>query len=56
MTIQGEVGFIIKVGLFSEFRDGYVEGIDIKNKSLYSITPKGRKLLKGWIAFISAYS
>jgi hypothetical protein len=55
-TIQGEVGFIIKVGLFSEFRDGYVEGIDIKNKSLYSTTPKGRKLLKGWIAFISAYS
>jgi DNA-binding PadR family transcriptional regulator len=37
-------------------RDGYVEGIDMKNKSLYSITPKGRKLLKGWIAFLSAYS
>ena len=36
-------------------RDGYVEGIDMKNKSLYSITPKGRKLLKGWIAFLSAY-
>jgi DNA-binding PadR family transcriptional regulator len=28
-------------------REGYVEGIDVKNKSLYSITPKGRKLLKG---------
>lgn len=37
-------------------RYGYVEGIDTKNKSLYSITPKGRKLLKGWIAFISAYA
>lgn len=37
-------------------RDGYVESIDIVNKSLYSITPKGRKLLNGWIAFISAYS
>ena len=36
-------------------REGYVEGIDVKNKSLYSITPKGRKLLKGWIAFLSAY-
>jgi hypothetical protein len=42
--------------IFLDLRDGYVEGIDIKNKSLYSITPKGRKLLKGWIAFISAYS
>jgi predicted transcriptional regulator len=37
-------------------RKGYVEGIDEKNRSLYSITPKGKKLLKGWIAFISAYS
>jgi DNA-binding PadR family transcriptional regulator len=37
-------------------RDGYVEGIDMKIKSLYSITPKGRKLLHGWIAFLSAYS
>jgi DNA-binding PadR family transcriptional regulator len=37
-------------------RDGYVEGIELKNKSLYSITPKGRKLLKAWIAFLSAYS
>jgi DNA-binding PadR family transcriptional regulator len=34
----------------------YVESIDLPNKSLYSITPKGRKLLKGWIAFLSAYS
>jgi DNA-binding PadR family transcriptional regulator len=37
-------------------REGYVEGFDEKNRSLYSITPKGRKLLKGWIAFLSAYS
>ena len=37
-------------------RDGYVEGIEMKNKSLYSTTPKARKLLKGWIAFLSAYS
>ena len=37
-------------------RDGYVEGIDKANKSLYSVTPKGRKLLKGWISFLSAYS
>jgi DNA-binding PadR family transcriptional regulator len=37
-------------------REGYVEGTDLPNKSLYSITPKGKKLLKGWIAFLSAYS
>jgi DNA-binding PadR family transcriptional regulator len=46
-------------------REGYVEGIDVPaqkglrkpvKKSLYSITPKGRKLLKGWIRFLSAYS
>jgi len=37
-------------------RDGYVESTELKNKSLYSITAKGRKLLKGWIAFLSAYS
>ena len=37
-------------------RDGYVDGTDMKNKSIYSITPKGRKLLQGWIAFLSAYS
>ena len=32
-------------------REGYVEGIDKKNKGLYSITPKGQKLLQGWIVF-----
>jgi hypothetical protein len=37
-------------------RDGYVEGTDMEKKSIYSITAKGRKLLKGWIAFLSAYS
>jgi DNA-binding PadR family transcriptional regulator len=45
-------------------RAGYVESIDIpaKNgkikpikKSLYSITPKGKRLLKGWMSFLSAY-
>jgi DNA-binding PadR family transcriptional regulator len=46
-------------------RSGYVESIDIPakkgtmkpiKKSLYSITPKGRDLLKGWISFLSAYT
>jgi DNA-binding PadR family transcriptional regulator len=37
-------------------REGYVKGIVEANKTLYSITPNGRKLLKGWIAFLSAYS
>jgi DNA-binding PadR family transcriptional regulator len=37
-------------------RDGYVEGTDMKEKSVYSMTTKGRKLLKGWIAFLTAYS
>ena len=37
-------------------REGYVKGAIEANKSLYSITPKGRRLLKGWIAFLSAYS
>jgi DNA-binding PadR family transcriptional regulator len=36
-------------------REGYVEGVNAKDKSLYSITPKGKKLLEGWIAFLSAY-
>jgi DNA-binding PadR family transcriptional regulator len=42
---------------------GYVDGTDIPNEktdrkpirmTLYSITPKGIKLLKGWLAFLSA--
>jgi hypothetical protein len=36
-------------------RDGYVEGLNLPNKTLYSITPKGKNLLKGWDAFLSAY-
>jgi len=45
-------------------RLGYVESRDIPakkgtmkpiKKSLYSITPKGLDLLKGWISFLSAY-
>ncbi len=36
-------------------REGYVQGTDLNNKSVYSITPKGKRLLKGWIAFLSAY-
>ena len=37
-------------------REGYVKGVDLPNKSLYSITTKGKKLLDGWIAFMSAYT
>jgi hypothetical protein len=45
-------------------RAGYVASIDIPakkgkmkpiKKSLYSITPKGIRLLKGWISFLLAY-
>jgi DNA-binding PadR family transcriptional regulator len=47
---------------------GYVEGNDIPSKqrskdsrkkvraSIYRITPKGRKLLKGWLGFLRALS
>jgi DNA-binding PadR family transcriptional regulator len=43
---------------------GYVQGEDIPNinprkkqtkMTLYSITPKGKKLLKGWISFLEAF-
>ena len=37
-------------------REGYVQGVDNERKSLYSITPKGIKLLAGWISFLTAYS
>jgi hypothetical protein len=37
-------------------REGYVSSMNAASKTLYSITPKGRKLLKGWISFLSAYS
>jgi hypothetical protein len=36
-------------------REGYVEGIEVKNKSLYTITEKGKKLLNGWISFLDAF-
>ena len=45
-------------------REGYVEAIDVPTQrgsqkpvkmSLYSITPKGKKLLQGWISFLSPY-
>jgi DNA-binding PadR family transcriptional regulator len=35
-------------------REGYVKGVIATNKILYSITPKGKTLLNGWIAFIKA--
>ena len=43
-------------------KSGYVTGVDVAQegkkkpvrRSLYSITPKGLKLLKGWLAFLSA--
>lgn len=35
-------------------REGFVSSNIIENKSKYSITPNGEKLLKGWIGFISA--
>ncbi|MGH9964121.1 MAG: hypothetical protein ACRD47_10470 [Nitrososphaeraceae archaeon] len=37
-------------------REGFVESTDLANKSRYSITPLGKKLVKGWISFISTYS
>ena len=36
-------------------REGYVDGKVENNKTLYKITAKGKKLLKGWISFLSAY-
>ena len=45
-------------------KNGYITGNDIPNvkrnhkpirMTLYTITPKGRKLLKGWIGFLSTY-
>jgi predicted transcriptional regulator len=37
-------------------REGYVDSTELKNKSLYTITPKGKKLLKGWMAFLDAFN
>jgi DNA-binding PadR family transcriptional regulator len=36
-------------------REGYVEGIEVQNKSMYTITEKGKKLLQGWISFLDAF-
>ncbi len=36
-------------------REGYVESIELKNKSMYTITAKGKKLLNGWISFLEAF-
>ena len=36
-------------------RDGYVEGVVQDNRTHYVITSKGKKLLKGWVSFLSAY-
>jgi hypothetical protein len=35
-------------------REGFVSSNIIENKTKYAITPKGEKLLKGWIGFLSA--
>ena len=32
-------------------REGYVERVDVNDKSLYSNTSEGKKILEGWIAF-----
>ena len=34
-------------------REGYVNTTTEASRTLYSITPKGRKLLKGWLSFLS---
>ncbi|HSE99298.1 MAG TPA: hypothetical protein VLA48_00245 [Nitrososphaeraceae archaeon] len=36
-------------------RERYLEGIVQDNRTHYVITSKGKKLLKGWISFLSAY-
>ncbi|MGD9674206.1 MAG: PadR family transcriptional regulator [Candidatus Nitrosocosmicus sp.] len=36
-------------------REEYVKGLVVNNKTLYSITPKGKKLLNGWISFLKAF-
>ena len=35
-------------------REAFVSSNIIENRTIYSITPKGEKLLKGWIGFLSA--
>jgi DNA-binding PadR family transcriptional regulator len=36
-------------------REGYVDGIVVNNKTYYKSTQKGKKLLKGWMSFLSVY-
>jgi DNA-binding PadR family transcriptional regulator len=36
-------------------REGLVEDRSMKKVAHYTITPKGRKLLRGWISFLSAF-
>lgn len=63
-----KVSATIKESLEKRLRSmGYVKGKDILSKkmakgsrkrvrsSLYELTPKGRKLLDGWVAFLSIY-
>jgi len=35
-------------------REAFVSSNIIENRTKYSITPKGKELLKGWIGFLSA--
>ncbi len=60
-----KVSGVLKDTLENRLRKlGYVNGEDIANinspkkpikMTLYSITPKGKKLLKGWISFLKAF-
>lgn len=63
-----KVSATIKESLENRLKNaGYVKGTDIPSKkmgkdskrdvrsSLYTITPKGRKLLDGWLVFLSSY-
>ncbi|WP_458743407.1 PadR family transcriptional regulator [Candidatus Nitrosocosmicus sp. T] len=60
-----KVSGVLKDTLENRLRKlGYVNGEDIANinspkkpikLTLYSITPKGNKLLKGWISFLKAF-
>lgn len=60
-----KVSGVLKDTLENRLRKlGYVDGEDIANvnspkkpikMTLYSITPKGKKLLKGWISFLKAF-
>ena len=37
-----------------QVREAFVSSNIIENRTKYYITPKGEKLLKGWIGFLSA--